>query len=84
MMYVFEASRSGGAHANLWVRFPFEKIKCLIFSFLRSGYKIKARPSSATQCALPLEFGEIWGKEVSSWKRSVLTLGVKVSSAYRA
>ena len=32
---------------GLWVRFPLEKMKCLIFSFPRSGFK-NAAFSSAT------------------------------------
>ena len=41
---------------RLWNRFPFERMKYLIFSF-RSVTQTNAAWSSATEHAMPLEFG---------------------------
>ena len=58
-----EASRGAVAEVSdskrnrLWVRFPFEEIKYLIFSFPRSGNKTKFPSlSSATHHAILPEF----------------------------
>ena len=51
----------------LWVGFPLEKVKYIIFSFLHFGIEARgsggAKLSSATQHAMSPQFGEKWGTE---------------------
>ena len=46
---------------KLWVRFPFEEVKYLIFSFLCSGVEVKR--SEEFHHSMPPEFGRKWGTE---------------------
>ena len=69
-MIPVEVSRGAGAQARdckrdrLWVRFQFEEIKYLIFSFHRSDVNLISRQSaafcSASQHSMPREFGGKW------------------------
>ena len=47
----------------LWVRFPLEEMKYLYFHFFALVSRQSAALSSATQHAMPPEFGRKWGTE---------------------
>ena len=66
----------------LWVRSPLEEMKYLykfIFSFLRSGRRrVKSTAlSSATQHAMPPEFGRKWGTECLNTRFPAAVCGIQ-------
>ena len=61
----------------LWVRSPLEEMKYLlkfIFPFLRFGFEYKCGVESATQHAMPSEFGRKWGTECHNTSFPLATL----------
>ena len=51
------------------------------FHFVTLVMRQSAEMISAIQYEKLLKFGENWGKEMSSWDRRIITLGVQASSS---
>ena len=65
----------------LWVGFPLEKVKYIIFSFLHFG--IEARGSGGAKLSSATQHAMSWRHSAKSGERSVLTLDCSFSCCTR-
>ena len=61
-------------NATVWVRFPLEEMKYIIFSFLSSRNYAKNCVEFRHSTRYASELGGQWGTEVSQWIRKGLKL----------